>query len=202
MRSTAGLGGVQALSLFLFLLIGAPAALSNDVKPGATFGEKPTFSSEQNILYHLEDDKKSFAIAFDGFGTKVGTVGFTGAPDTKAPVSTRVYSAVVPVTGKDINASFVVNGFAVTEVGTNAVLVLSVNDKQIIHRFPPNIDNEAFTVALKYRAKSVTDVRVTVFLLAERDSAHPDASALVAITDISSDAALAKKRAAERAKKK
>jgi len=194
--------GVSVLSLFLFLLIGSPASLANDVKPGATFGEKPTFSSEQNILYHLEDDKKSFAIAFDGFGTKVGTVGFTGAPDTKAPVSTRVYSAVVPVTGKNISASFVVNGFVVTEPGSNAVLVLSVNDKQVVTNFAPGMDNQAFTVSLKYRAKSVSDIRLSVYLLAERDSAHPDASALVAITDISSDAALAKKRAAERAKKK
>jgi hypothetical protein len=48
----------------------------------------------------------------------------------------------------------------------------------------------------------VTDIRITVFLLAERDAAHPGASALVAVTDITSDAALAKQRATTRAKMK
>jgi hypothetical protein len=40
----------------------------------------------------------------------------------------------------------------------------------------------------------VAELRLSVVLVAERDSAHPDASALVAVTDISTDAASNRKK--------
>jgi hypothetical protein len=170
---------------------------------GVTFGEGPTFSSEKKIAYHLEDDKQAFEIRFDTtLAAGVGTAIFDGVPKTDAPVSTRIYSAVIPATGKNVKTSFVVNGFGATEAGTNTVLMLSVNDQHSVTHFAPNRKDQAFLAALPYRAKTVTDVRLTVVLVAERDSTHPDGSALIAITDISADAAFTGKKPAKRGKKK
>lgn len=169
---------------------------------GVTFGEEPTFSSEKNVVYDLTDDKKAFEIQIvPALAAGVGTPSFDGVPKTDAPVSTRIYSAVIPATGKNVRTSFVVNGFGLTEAGTNTVLILSVNDQHRVTHFAPGKD-QAFTAALPYRAKAVTDIRLTVVLVAERDSTHPDASALIAINDISADAALTKKKPRRKATKK
>jgi hypothetical protein len=192
--------------LLLSLLGAGHAAHANNVKrpaDGLTFGDKPAFLSDQSFVYNRSDDQRAFDLKPDrGFGTLVGTIVFDGAPKTDAPVSTRVFSAVIPASGKNVRASFLVNGFATVEPGTHATLVLSVNDQHVVKQFRPEIVDEGFVVELKYRAKAVSDVRISVVLLAGRDSAHANASALVAITDITSDAALAQRRATERVKKK
>jgi hypothetical protein len=160
---------------------------------GVTFGEQPTFTSEPNIAYQLSDDKQAFEIKFDTtLAIAVGPVVFDGVPKSDAPVRTRAYSAVIPAKGKNVKTSFVVNGFGATGPGTHTVLVLNVNDQHSVTDFVPRKKDQAFTVALPFRAKTLADVQVTVVLLAEHDSAHPDGSALLAVTDISADAAFKK----------
>jgi hypothetical protein len=157
---------------------------------GVSFGESLIFSSLKKVDYALSDDKKAFEIRFDtGLAAGVGTPVFEGLAKTRAPVSTRVYSAVIPATGEDVEVSLNVNGFGVTEAGTNTVLVLTANDQHIVTHFAAEKD-EGFAAALPFRAKAVTEIRLTVVLIAERDSLHPDASALIAVTDIGADAAL------------
>jgi hypothetical protein len=157
---------------------------------GVTFGEKLTYSSLKTADYSLSDDRKAFEIRFNpGLAAGVGTPVYDGLHATHAPINTRVYSAVIPATGNNLNTSFVLNGFGMTEAGTNATLVLTVNDQHSVTHFGADREEGAFTATLPYRAEVASDLRLTVVLIAERDAAHPDASALIAITDISADTA-------------
>ena len=162
---------------------------------GVAFGRKPAFSSLRKIDYFLSDDEKAFEIRFrTALAAGVGTPAFDGLKKTRAPVTSRVYSAVIPVTGREVETSIFVNGFGVTEPGTNTIVVLTANDQHSVTHLAGQKSDEGFTAALPYRGKSVTELRLNVVLVAERDAAHPDASALVAITDISTDAALSRKK--------
>lgn len=114
---------------------------------------------------------------------------FDRAPKTDPPVSTCIYSAVIPATGKNVETSAVLDGLGTTEARTHAVLMLRVNDQPSVTHFVPNTKDQPLVAALPYRATTLTDVRLTVVLVAERDAAHPDGSALIAINDISADAA-------------
>jgi hypothetical protein len=180
-------------------IIGTPYTEGNNMaakvgaNDGLTFGAKLAHSSKEKVDFSVSDDKKAFEIRFDtALAAGVGNPVFDGIEKTPAPMSTSVYSAVIPATGKAVKTSFAANGFGVTESGTNTMLILTVNDQHSVAHFTGKKD-EALTVTLEYKAKTVTDIRLTVVLIAERDSAHPTASALVAVTDVSADAALKKR---------
>src|SRR5262249_62007592 len=117
----------------------------------------------------------------------VGTPDFDGLKLTGAPINARLYSAVIPVTGKNLKTTFVLNGFGVMDPGATTKLMLTVNDQHSVTHFAPR-DEQAFTVLMPFQADAVTDIRITVAVLAERDATHPDASALIALNDISADA--------------
>jgi hypothetical protein len=163
-------------------------AKANQTSEGVTFGESLTYSSIQEVAYNLSDDKKAFTITLQtALAAGVGTPVFDGLALTGAPINTRLYSAVVPATGKNLKTTFVLNGFGSTDPGTNTKLVLTVNDQHSVTHFGPRED-QAFTVLMPFRAEAATDIRITVVVIAERDATHPDANALIALNDISADA--------------
>jgi hypothetical protein len=170
-------------------------------KDGVTFGPKLVFSSTKKVDFSVTDDKKAFEIVFrTALAAGVGTPSFKGLKKTRAPVNTNIYSAVLPASGKNVKASIVVNGFGVTEPGTNTAVVITANGQHSVTHFTDS--DEAFTASLPFRAKALTDVRVTVVLVAERAATHPDASALIAVTDISADTFTPRKPTGKKVAKK
>ena len=166
-------------------------ARTNQTGDDITFGDALTYSSIQEVVFNLSDDKKAFTVTLPvALAAGVGTAGFDGLALTDAPINTRVYSAVIPATGKNLKTTFVLTGFGLTQPGTSTKLVLTVNARHRVTHFGPRED-QAFTVLMPFRAKAATDIRVTVVVIAERDSTHPDASALIALNDISADARVA-----------
>jgi hypothetical protein len=173
----------------------------NDKNPGVSFGEKLAFSSSK-VDYAVSDDKKAFEIRFPtALAVGVGTPSFEGVK-TGTPVSTTIYSAVVPVTGKSLKTTVIANGFAAIEAGTHTVLVLTVNDQHSVTHFGKKKNDEAITASLKFQGKAVRDLRLTLALIAEQASTSPDASALIAINDISTDAAFKKPKPKPKPKRK
>ncbi len=167
------------------------------------FGTRLAHSSKKGVDFQLSDDRKAFDLVFDAaLAAGVGAPSFDGLKKTRAPVSTNVYSAVIPATGKGVKTSFVANGFGVVEPGTSTMLLLAVNDQHSVVHFDARKGEQGFTVAVEYRAKTVTDIRLTLLLLAQRDATHAGASALIAVSNLSADAALGKKKPAQRASKK
>lgn len=171
---------------------------------GLSFGTKLLHSSTKKVDFQLSDDRKAFDLVFDAaLAAGVGTPSFDGLKKTRAPVSTNVYSAVIAATGKGVKTSFVANGFGVVEPGTNTMLLLAVNDQHsVVHFDDARKGEQGFTVAVEYRAKGVTDIRLTLLLVAESDAVHKGASALIAVSTLSADAALGRKKPTRRATKK
>ena len=156
---------------------------------GIMFGEKLAFSSRRKVDYAVSGDEKAFDLKLvPPLAAGVGSVALNGLAQTRSPISTRVYSAVIPATGKNVDTSFKAIGFGVTEPGTNTVLILTVNDQHSVTHFPPGQEEQDFVAwPLEYRAEEVTEVRLTLVVIAQRDSAHPEASAFIAVAALGAD---------------
>ena len=148
----------------------------------ATFGPGPTFSTDVGFDIALSPDKKAFTATFGGLEAIIDG---KSAP----PIVTRVFSFSIPLAdakpGQEI--PFFVSGFAVAEKGANAHLVFSVNDQSSIAYLPAE-SKEGFVHQLKYKATDATEARITVFLLANRDS-KSDAAVHLNVTAIDTDIA-------------
>jgi len=189
MTTIKTIGAALSLLVFASLPLGSGALAAPAAAGGTTYGDKPVFQSSNNIQFSLSDDKKAFTITFNpAFEASAGN----SAGDT-ALVGTNVLSVVIPVTGKDVNTTFVFTASVTADEGAGGLLMLNVNDQQTITRFKKTSEKEVL-VQLKYRAKNTGDIRLTVFLLAERDAAHPKAPVLIHGLAIDSDLAVASKR--------
>jgi hypothetical protein len=194
--------GIQALFLLFAIAAGSAAAYSAE---GVTFGDKPSFQSDDKFEYALSDDKKAFTIAFQGLeiaveGNKLpaAVAARARSATVSAPIATRAFSIVLPVTsGEPIKTAFFASGFIVTTNGAQGTLVFSVNGQNTVVKLPPNSERE-FVQKLDFEAGAVSEVRMTVFLLLERDSKYPDAAAFLSVNTIDTDTALAKRKGADK----
>jgi hypothetical protein len=176
---------------------GTGVALSAD---GITFGDKPTFQSDSKFSYALSPDKKAFTIAFDGLEVQVDGGKLPDkiakrkrSPATTAPVATRVFSLALPMkSGKAVRVPLFVSGYVVTTSKAGATLLFSVNGQQTVTSFGPNAD-KSFIQRLDFRAPATSELRMTVFLLADRDGTAP--AAYLNVNAIDTDVAQIKKRA-------
>jgi hypothetical protein len=202
MIPVAKLSHISTLFAFLLALTASGTLLAGDAQAagGATYGDKPTFQSSDNFVYSLSDDKQAFTINFNpAFEAQVANA--PPGKDPGGPIATKVFSLVLPVTGKYVKTTFVVTASVIAEAGAGGAIMLIVNDKQTVTRYSTTGDKEVL-VQLKYSAESPSDIRLTVILMADHDSAHPKAASLVHVTAIDSDLALmSKKRAAAKGKK-
>lgn len=130
----------------------------------ATFGEAPTFSTDVGFSFALSPDKKAFTANFSGLEVVI-------EGKSASPIATRVFSFSLPLSGAEPGQEipFFVSGFAFSEKEATAHLVFSVNNQTTVTDFPANSKTD-FVQELKYTAGDAADVRITVFLLADRDS--------------------------------
>jgi|SRR6516225_5839844 hypothetical protein len=148
--------------------------MSND----ATFG-LPTFNSDVERNLGISDDKKAFTVTFNGLGVSLAAKG-------SAPIVTRAFSFALSLSGCEpgVEIPFNIAGFVGGEKGANAHLLFSVNDQTMVVDFPEN-SNTDFSQQLKYKVGNASELRITVFLLADRDSTS---DAGVALNVLSMDA--------------
>jgi hypothetical protein len=153
------LRGISTLSIILAVSGNAPVLAAND----ATFGG-PTFNSDVGFNIGFSDDKKAFTATFSGLGVSLDAKG-------SAPIVTRVFSFALPLLGADpgVEIPFFVSGFVLSQKGANGHLLFSVNDQTIVIDFPENSNND-FVQQLKYKVGYASELRISVFLLADRDS--------------------------------
>jgi hypothetical protein len=161
----------------LFLVAAKPALCADDAKFAA-----PTFESDVAFAVDISPDKKAFTAAFNGLGVKLDG-------KSAAPVAARTFSFILPLTGAapGLEVPFFVQGFVLAEKGSNGHLVFSVNDQTVVADFPSGSD-KSFVQQLKYKAGWSNEVRITIFLLADRDSAS-DAGVSLNVTTIDTDIA-------------
>ena len=147
-----------------------------------TFGG-PTFNSDVEFDINISDDKKAFTAAFSGLGVSLDAPG-------SAPIVTRLFSFALPLSGADLGLEipFFVSGFILSQEGANGHLLFSVNDQSMVVDFPPNSDND-YVQQLNYKVGNAAELRISIFLLADRDS---KSSAAVSLDVLAIDTDLTK----------
>jgi hypothetical protein len=148
----------------------------------ATFGEAPTFNTDVGFSLALSPDKKAFTATFSGLQAVI-------EGRSAAPIATRVFSFSLPLSGAERGQEipFFVSGFVFSEKEAAAHLVFSANNQTTVTDFPANSDSD-FVQQLKYTAGDAADARITVFLLADRDS-NSDSRVHVNVLAIDTDTA-------------
>lgn len=147
-----------------------------------TFGQIPLYQSENKFEVGVSDDKRAMTITFSDFGVQVE------AGKSPTPMLSRVFSLIVPLEGNDKMAEieFIVNAFILTLEGATATLLTSINGQTTVTDFPANTD-QSFEQVLKFTAQSPSECRLSVFLLAGRDSTNNDAAAHLNVTAINAE---------------
>jgi len=163
-------------TLSVILAVSGGTAVAGD----ATFGQAPTFNTDVGFSLALSPDKKAFTATFSGLEAIIDG-------KSAAPIVTRVFSFSIPLSGADAGQEipFFVSGFAASEKGANAHLLFSVNDQSIVAYLPGN-SKEGFVHQLKYKATDAAEAKITVFLLANRDS-RSDAAVHLNVSAIDTD---------------
>ena len=148
----------------------------------ATFGA-PTFNSDVEFDINISDDKKAFTAAFSGLGVSLDAPG-------SAPIVTRLFSFALPLSGADLGLEipFFVSGFILSQEGANGHLLFCVNNQSMVVDFPPNSDND-YVQQLNYKVGNAAELRISIFLLADRDS---KSSAAVSLDVLAIDTDLTK----------
>jgi hypothetical protein len=144
-----------------------------------TFGQPPTFQSDEKFELDVSDDGEAWTLTFSDF------VARAGGTDSPAPTTTHAFLLVMPLQGHAEGAEidFNVQGFVLTTEGATATVVLSVNGQTTVADFPANSE-QSFVQSLKFTASSASECRLCVLLLVGRDSNNPDAEAFMNATAI------------------
>jgi hypothetical protein len=133
------------------------------VTSDATFGLAPTFNTDTGFMLALSPDKKAFTATFSGLEAILEA--------KSTPIVTRTFSFAIPLVdtepGEEI--PFFVQGTAEFESGANVHMVFTVNDQSTTAYFPAP-SKEGFVHRLNYKVTDAKEARVTVLLLASRDS--------------------------------
>ena len=165
------------------------------------FGNSLTFPPGPMHDYAVSPDGKAITVTFSGLQV-IADDGRSdeGAPrgEPTDPVVTRVFSMVIPVTnGSPTEAAFHFQGFALTNEGGHATLIVIINGQSTIFDFAKNSD-ESYVRSVKFSEPAATEIRLTVVVIAERDKQFPGAGAHLNVVSIDTDVASAQKKAASR----
>jgi hypothetical protein len=147
-----------------------------------TFGKTPTYQSGSKPEVAVSDDKRALTLTFSDLKVTVGS------GKSPAPVSTQLFSFVLPLEGDDKRAEieFIVQGFVLTTGCATASMVCSVNGQTIVADFPGNSE-QSLTQKLKFAAKTPSDCRLSVMLLVGRDSKNANAEAHLNVSAIDAE---------------
>lgn len=153
-----------------------------------TFGSKLKYTNSRKLEYSVSEDAKAFEIRFrTALAAGVGSPSFDGLAKSTAPIGTRVYAVVIPAIGDNVKTSITLDGFFVAEPGTAVTVVAVANDQHSVTHFSSSKKDQGFTASVPVRAKTLSEVRLMVAVMAQRDAEHPDASALIAVSGISAE---------------
>jgi hypothetical protein len=147
-----------------------------------TFGDAPSFSTEQNFDFAASEDKHAFTLRFSDLqiGEKGGLL--------STPVVTRTWSMVVPIkeAEKEVEIPLHFQGYALCPEGVNGYAVFSANGQTSVVNFSSGHD-DSFLTTLVFKAPYASDIRLTILIALERDAKHPDASGYLEVQSIDTE---------------
>jgi len=147
-----------------------------------TFEQTPTYQSDESIVLSVSDDKRALTLIFSDLQTAVE------GSKSLAPVSTRIFSLVLPLKGEEkrVEIEFFVSGYIFVPEGATASVVFSVNGQTAVADFTGESDKE-FLQELKFAAETPSECRLCVFLLLGRDSRNADVQAYLNVSAIDAE---------------
>jgi hypothetical protein len=147
-----------------------------------TFGQLPNKQGAEEFDLHFSDDKRALTLTFSDLQI---TVGNSKSP---TPMSTRVFSLVLPLQGDDkrVEIEFIVQGYNLNPECATATMLCSVNGQTTVADFPGKSD-QSFQQRLKFAAETPSECRLCVFLLVGRDSQNSSAEAYLNVTSIDAE---------------
>jgi hypothetical protein len=160
-----------------------------------TFGQTPTFQSDETFELDVSDDGQAWTLTFSEFEVPVGGTNRGRLADwspellSPAPTATRAFFLVLPLEGdgsERVEIGVHIQGHVFTTEGATATIVLSVNGQTTVADFPPNSE-QSYLQSLKFSAPSPSECQLCVFLLVGRDSKNPNAEALINASTIDAD---------------
>ena len=130
-----------------------------------TFGKAPTYSADTGFALSVSDDKTAFTATFSNL-----IVTLDQKSSVPVPIVTRTFSFSLPLSSVDPGTEipFFISGSAFCEKGANARLIFTINDQSTVSVFTDNTTD--YVQELKYKSGAATEARVTVILMADRDS--------------------------------
>lgn len=143
------------------------------------FGQISEKQGDVQFALDVSPDRRAVTFAFSDLEIQVG-----GGKSPSAS-TVRVASLVLPLEGDDERAEieFIAQGGFVTQEGTTATVVCSVNGQTAVTDVPDARD-DTFVQRLTFAAKKPSDCRLTVFLLLGRDSRYAGAEAHLNVTSM------------------
>jgi hypothetical protein len=146
-----------------------------------TFGKIPTYQGTEKFELGVSDDKRALTLTFSDFVARVGG----GAT---VPVASRLFNFVAPLEGDDKRAEieFSISAGLLTLDGASATIVCSVNGQTKSADFPAKSE-QTVTHTLKFVADKPSECRLSVLLLAGRDSKNANSEAFLNVLSIDAE---------------
>lgn len=128
------------------------------------FGSTPVVVNDAGLDVAVSLDRQAFTVTFSALEV-------IAEEGTAAPMATRVASLVVPVqdVAEGTQIALRVSGFAFIQQGATGLLTMTANGRATTEYLSPGLDNE-FVYELRIDATGASACRVSLFLVAERDS--------------------------------
>lgn len=147
-----------------------------------TFGQIPTNQGDEIFELGVSDDRRALTLTFSGLQATIGS------SESPWPISTRVFSLVLPLEGGEerVEIEFIVQGFILALAGATATLVCSVNGQTTVADFPGGSE-QGFEQKLTFAAEAPSEARLSVFLLLGRDSTNANAEAQMNVSAIDAE---------------
>ena len=145
------------------------------------FGTTPTFSTDDPLDLAVSPDGQALTIIYPGFEALAD-------PSSSAPVVTAVKSLALPVDGFDQGARVAVriDGFGFATDGAAGSVVVVVNGNADAAPIVPGADGD-FVHEVVTDGTGTAECRISVILVAERDSGNPDAVARVLVQTLDAE---------------
>ena len=145
------------------------------------FGTTPTFSSADSFDLAVSPDGQALTITFLGFEALAD-------PASSAPIATAVKSLALPVEGFDpgVQVAVRIDGFGFATDGAAGSAVVVVNGTAGVAPIAPGADGD-FVHEVIAGGTGTAECRISVILVAERDSGNPDAVARVNVQTLDAE---------------
>jgi hypothetical protein len=169
---------LAALLSVSLLTAAAPCFAANNT----TFGDAASFQSEIQTGQNFSKDKKAFTITFNGLNVTLQSSG------TPAPTEVRTYSVAIPVNGAETGSeiTFSLSGHILGTAGTNASLFFSANGQTSVADFTGKTE-KSFVHQLKFKTDAAPEVRLSIVLVAGRDTKNTNAAVALSVSAIDAE---------------